>query len=170
MTWVRCGQTTDEILCHSGSGRTLSQKNSEDQPMTVRPGAFQNVFLCEGLSEVCGELLQWLLILQNYWIKITGCFSTSLTDECRSDAPPALLLTPHLGEVQHSIMGDGQTIAVTITFRRCNTHYSIGPELIGQAGKKTPYIMSLRNTGSRFNWVAQRIVTSIVAYWRISIH
>jgi hypothetical protein len=64
-------------------------------------------------------------------------------------------------------MGDGQTSAVTISFRKCNNHYSVGPAFIGRAGKKTPYVMSLRNTGRRFNCVAQRIVTAIVAYWRV---
>ena len=35
----------------------------------------------------------------------------------------------------------------TITFRKCNTHYSFGPALIGQAGKNTPCIISLKHWG-----------------------
>ena len=47
-------------------------------------------------------------------------FFSCLTDKSRPDAPPTLRRTPRVGEVYYSMTGARQTIAVIITFRKCN--------------------------------------------------
>ena len=51
---------------------------------------------------------------------------------------PAFRRTPLVGEIQQSMTGDKQTIAVVITFGKCHkTDWSVVQALIVQAGKET---------------------------------
>ena len=61
--------------------------------------------------------------------KITGCFfSSCLTDKCRLEAPLILRRTSRVGEVQQSMVGDAEMIAVIITFIKCNNKKSLEPQ------------------------------------------
>ena len=47
-------------------------------------------------------------------------FFSCLADKGRPNTLPAMLRTPLVGEVERYMMGARQTIAVIITFRKCN--------------------------------------------------